>query len=49
MLPTSILGVGQVGYFISNMKSVADAHVGDTFYEEKYNRDSIMAFPGYET
>lgn len=39
MNPTSILTIGQVGYFLSNMKSVSDAHIGDTFYEEKIQRD----------
>lgn len=39
MTPTNILTIGQVGYFLSNMKSVADAHIGDTFYEEKITRD----------
>jgi len=35
MMSTGILTAGQVGYFVSNMKSVADAHIGDTFYEER--------------
>ena len=48
MTPTSILTIGQVGYFLSNMKSVADAHIGDTFYEEKITRDNVHPFPGYE-
>ena len=30
------------------MKSVADAHIGDTFYEEKVPRDQVLPFPGYE-
>ena len=30
------------------MKTVADAHIGDTFYEEGINREEIKAFPGYE-
>jgi len=29
------------------MKSVADAHIGDTFYEDKISREVIEAFPGY--
>jgi hypothetical protein len=29
------------------MKSVADAHIGDTFYDEKINKKDITAFPGY--
>jgi translation factor GUF1, mitochondrial len=48
MLPTSMLTIGQVGYFLSNMKSVADAHIGDTFYEEKVSREDVDPFPGYE-
>jgi GTP-binding protein LepA len=30
------------------MKSVSDAHIGDTFYEEKISREKVEAFPGYE-
>lgn len=48
MTPTSILTIGQVGYFLSNMKSVADAHIGDTFYEERVSRENVFPFPGYE-
>jgi GTP-binding protein LepA len=48
MLPTSLLTIGQVGYFLSNMKSVADAHIGDTFYEERVRKEEIVPFPGYE-
>ena len=29
---TGVLRTGQVGYFLSNMKAVADAHIGDTFF-----------------
>lgn len=29
------------------MKSVSDAHIGDTFYDEKVNKSEIEAFPGY--
>ena len=32
--------------FISNMKEVKDARIGDTFYEEG---NSVEPFPGYET
>jgi GTP-binding protein LepA len=49
MMPTGILTVGQVGYFLSNMKSVSDAHIGDTFYEEKVQKSDIEPFPGYAT
>ena len=48
LVPTSVLQCGQVGYFMSNMKSISDAHIGDTFYEEKFSKDSITPFPGYE-
>ena len=34
LVPTGALKPGQVGYFLSNMKSVSDAHVGDTFHKE---------------
>ena len=30
------------------MKSVSDAHIGDTFYDEKITRDNVDPFPGYE-
>ena len=30
------------------MKSVSDAHIGDTFYEEKIAKENVNAFPGYE-
>ena len=35
LVSTQMLQVGQVGYFLSNMKSVADAHIGDTFFDDK--------------
>ena len=38
---------GQVGYFLSNMKSVSEAHVGDTFYSEIVRKEQIQPFPGY--
>lgn len=31
------------------MKSVADAHIGDTFYDERINKKDVKAFPGYIT
>ena len=46
LVPTGSLKPGQVGYFLSNMKSVKDAHVGDTFFKEG---DKIEPFPGYES
>ncbi|KAJ1917375.1 Translation factor guf1 mitochondrial [Mycoemilia scoparia] len=30
--PTTSLHAGQVGYFVCNMKSIVETHVGDTFY-----------------
>jgi translation elongation factor EF-4 len=47
MVSTQILAEGQVGYFLSNMKSVSDAHIGDTFYEDRTSREEIEPFPGY--
>ena len=47
MVSTGYLEAGQVGYFLSNMKSVADAHIGDTFYPLGTPRDDVNAFPGY--
>ncbi len=29
------------------MKSVADAHIGDTFYDEKISKEDVDPFPGY--
>ena len=48
LVPTSLLHVGQVGYFLSNMKSVSDAHIGDTFFDDRITRDKVQAFPGYD-
>lgn len=47
MVPTGYLRTGQVGYFLSNMKHIQDAHIGDTFYIEG-EREQITPFPGYE-
>lgn len=30
------------------MKSISDAHVGDTFFEENVGKDNVEPFPGYE-
>ena len=40
-----MLKTGQVGYFLSSMKVVADAQIGDTFYQEP---NKIVPFPGYD-
>jgi len=45
LVKTSILRPGQVGYFLSNMKSVGDAHIGDTFFQEG---KAVEPFPGYD-
>ncbi|KAJ2722801.1 Translation factor guf1 mitochondrial [Coemansia sp. Benny D115] len=42
--PTTSLQVGQVGYIVCNMKSIAEAHVGDTFYKDKH---PVKALPGF--
>ena len=46
-VPTGVLKTGQVGYFLSNMKEIKDAHIGDTFYIAGEG-DQIVPFPGYE-
>ncbi|KAF8938910.1 Translation factor guf1 mitochondrial [Dissophora ornata] len=33
--PTSSLQAGQVGYFVLNMKTLSESHVGDTFFDHK--------------
>ncbi|KAI9506040.1 P-loop containing nucleoside triphosphate hydrolase protein [Coemansia spiralis] len=43
--PTTQLQVGQVGYIACNMKTVAEAHVGDTFYKDKH---PVEPLPGFE-
>ena len=45
LVPTGILKQGQVGYFLSNMKSVSDAQVGDTFFVEG---NKVTPYPGYK-
>ncbi|KAJ1735665.1 Translation factor guf1 mitochondrial [Coemansia biformis] len=42
--PTTSLQAGQVGYIVCNMKSIAEAHVGDTFYRDK---EPVEALPGF--
>ncbi|KAJ2747659.1 Translation factor guf1 mitochondrial [Coemansia sp. BCRC 34301] len=42
--PATLLQVGQVGYIVCNMKSIAEAHVGDTFYRDKF---PVEALPGF--
>ena len=47
MVPTGYLKTGQVGYILSSMKSIKDAHIGDTFYLQG-ERNEIEPFTGYE-
>lgn len=49
MKKTDFLRQGQVGYFLSNMKSVSEANIGDTFFDDSVAKKEIEAFPGYET
>ncbi|KAJ2842461.1 Translation factor guf1 mitochondrial, partial [Coemansia erecta] len=42
--PATQLQVGQVGYIVCNMKSVAEAHVGDTFHKDKVPVDPLPGF-----
>jgi hypothetical protein len=30
------------------MKSVTEAKIGDTFFDDRSSKDEILAFPGYE-
>lgn len=41
------LNVGEVGYVVTGMKSVADARVGDTIWMGK-NPEGVEALPGYQ-
>ncbi|KAJ1970336.1 Translation factor guf1 mitochondrial [Dimargaris xerosporica] len=42
--PTTSLQAGQVGYITCNMKTVSEAHVGDTFYRLKQPVDPLPGF-----
>ncbi|KAJ1814971.1 Translation factor guf1 mitochondrial [Coemansia sp. RSA 2598] len=42
--PTTLLQVGQVGYIVCNMKSIAEAHVGDTFYKDRHPVEPLPGF-----
>ena len=48
MKKTDYLPEGQVGYFLSNMKALSEAQIGDTFFDDKVNKDQIEPFAGYE-
>ncbi|KAI8871684.1 translation factor GUF1, mitochondrial [Ramicandelaber brevisporus] len=42
--PTAQISAGQVGYIVCNMKSIAEAHIGDTFHLHK---QPVEPFPGF--
>lgn len=42
-----LLGTGQVGYLVLNMKSTRDAHIGDTFYHASTPSSAIQVLPGF--
>lgn len=46
--PLGKLTTGQVGYILTNMKEIADAKIGDTFFSYKSDKKQIQAFPGFE-
>lgn len=45
--PTDVLSAGEVGYIAASIKSVQDAHVGDTI--TVHNRPAAEPLPGYRT
>jgi len=44
-IPRDVLYCGQVGYVVMGMRSVHDAHLGDTFH---HNNCSISPLPGFK-
>ncbi|KAF9580012.1 Translation factor guf1 mitochondrial [Lunasporangiospora selenospora] len=42
--PTTSLQAGQVGYFIMNMKTLSESHVGDTFFDAKHIGTPLPGF-----
>ncbi|MFA5840447.1 MAG: translation elongation factor 4 [Candidatus Margulisiibacteriota bacterium] len=46
LMPRDTLFAGEVGYIIANIKTIADAHVGDTITTVKGGTD--IALPGYQ-
>lgn len=46
--PLGKLTTGQVGYILTNMKELADAKIGDTFYSNKCEKKNIIPLPGFE-
>ncbi len=46
MTPCDELGAGQVGYFMAQIKNIADVHIGDTVTDAL--RPATTALPGYK-
>jgi GTP-binding protein LepA len=46
LVPRDTLSAGEVGYLIGNIKTISDAHVGDTVTNIK--RPAAAALPGYQ-
>ncbi|HVN67840.1 MAG TPA: translation elongation factor 4, partial [Candidatus Sulfotelmatobacter sp.] len=46
LIPRDSLSAGEVGYLIGNIKTISDAHVGDTVTNIK--RPAAAALPGYQ-
>ncbi|GMS89250.1 hypothetical protein PENTCL1PPCAC_11425 [Pristionchus entomophagus] len=47
MIPVSSLNAGQVGYLICNMKTAAEARVGETLFDLSTPKDTITPFEGF--
>jgi translation elongation factor EF-4 len=41
---TGVLNAGQVGYIVSTMRSIKEALVGDTIFQEKHPVDAMPGF-----
>lgn len=39
---------GQVGYILTNLKDINDAKIGDTFFSDRVQKNSITPITGYE-
>ncbi|MFA6549317.1 MAG: translation elongation factor 4, partial [Candidatus Margulisiibacteriota bacterium] len=46
LIPRDSLSAGEVGYLIGNIKTISDAHVGDTVTNSKFPASSSL--PGYQ-
>ncbi|PVU88324.1 hypothetical protein BB561_005916 [Smittium simulii] len=44
MKSTTALHAGQVGYIVCNMKFISEAHVGDTFFLQKFPVEALEGF-----